>query len=31
VHEVTRILSAVEQGDPQAAEQLLPMVNPIAW
>jgi RNA polymerase sigma factor (TIGR02999 family) len=24
--EVTRILSAIEQGDPQAAEQLLPMV-----
>jgi DNA-binding GntR family transcriptional regulator len=27
---VTRILSAIEQGDPQAAEQLLPMVNPVA-
>jgi RNA polymerase sigma factor (TIGR02999 family) len=26
VSEVTRILSAVEQGDPQAAEQLLPLV-----
>jgi RNA polymerase sigma factor (TIGR02999 family) len=26
MHEVTRILSAVEQGDPQAAEQLLPLV-----
>jgi RNA polymerase sigma factor (TIGR02999 family) len=26
VHEVTRILSAIEQGDPQAAEQLLPLV-----
>src|SRR3954449_9136035 len=24
--EVTRILSALEQGDPQAAEQLLPLV-----
>src|SRR4029453_1615345 len=24
--DVTRILSAVEQGDPQAAEQLLPLV-----
>ena len=24
--EVTRILSAVEQGDPQAAERLLPLV-----
>jgi RNA polymerase sigma factor (TIGR02999 family) len=24
--DVTRILSAIEQGDPQAAEQLLPMV-----
>jgi hypothetical protein len=24
--EVTRILSAVEQGDPHAAEQLLPLV-----
>ncbi len=26
MHEITRILSAVEQGDPQAAEQLLPLV-----
>jgi RNA polymerase sigma factor (TIGR02999 family) len=26
VHEVTRVLSAIEQGDPQAAEQLLPLV-----
>jgi RNA polymerase sigma factor (TIGR02999 family) len=26
VNEVTRILSAIEQGDPHAAEQLLPMV-----
>jgi RNA polymerase sigma factor (TIGR02999 family) len=26
MHEVTRILSAVEQGDSQAAEQLLPLV-----
>src|SRR3954468_2738522 len=26
VNEVTRILSAIEQGDPQAAEQLLPLV-----
>jgi RNA polymerase sigma factor (TIGR02999 family) len=26
MHEVTRILSAIEQGDPQAAEQLLPFV-----
>ena len=24
--EVTRILSAIEQGEPQAAEQLLPLV-----
>jgi DNA-binding GntR family transcriptional regulator len=24
--EVTRILSAIEQGDPQAADQLLPLV-----
>jgi hypothetical protein len=24
--EVTRILSAIEQGDPQASEQLLPLV-----
>ena len=24
--EVTRILAAIEQGDPQAAEQLLPLV-----
>jgi RNA polymerase sigma factor (TIGR02999 family) len=26
MNDVTRILSAVEQGDPQAAEQLLPLV-----
>jgi len=26
MHEVTRILSAIEQGDPQAGEQLLPLV-----
>jgi RNA polymerase sigma factor (TIGR02999 family) len=26
VNEVTRILSAIEQGDPHAAEQLLPLV-----
>jgi hypothetical protein len=26
MNEVTRILTAVEQGDPQAAEQLLPLV-----
>jgi hypothetical protein len=26
MHEVTRILSALEQGDPRAAEQLLPLV-----
>jgi RNA polymerase sigma factor (TIGR02999 family) len=26
MNEVTRILSAVDQGDPQAAEQLLPLV-----
>jgi len=26
MHEVTGILSAIEQGDPQAAEQLLPLV-----
>jgi RNA polymerase sigma factor (TIGR02999 family) len=26
MHEVTRILSALEQGDPLAAEQLLPLV-----
>jgi RNA polymerase sigma factor (TIGR02999 family) len=26
MHEVTRILSAIEQGDPQAAAQLLPLV-----
>jgi hypothetical protein len=24
--DVTRILSAIEQGDPSAAEQLLPLV-----
>jgi RNA polymerase sigma factor (TIGR02999 family) len=26
MHEVTQILSAIEQGDPHAAEQLLPLV-----
>jgi DNA-binding GntR family transcriptional regulator len=26
MHEVTRILNAIDQGDPQAAEQLLPLV-----
>ncbi len=26
MHEVTEILSAIERGDPQAAEQLLPLV-----
>jgi len=26
MHEVTRILSAIDHGDPQAAEQLLPLV-----
>jgi hypothetical protein len=26
MHEVTRILSAIEQGDPHAASQLLPLV-----
>jgi RNA polymerase sigma factor (TIGR02999 family) len=26
MHEVTRILSAIDQGDPKAAEQLLPLV-----
>lgn len=26
MHDVTRILSAIESGDPQAAEQLLPLV-----
>src|SRR5437762_10178750 len=26
MNEVTRILSAIEQGEPQAAEQLLPLV-----
>src|SRR5436190_14810089 len=26
MNEVTRILSAIERGDPQAAEQLLPLV-----
>ena len=26
MHEVTRILSAIEQGEPQAAEQLLLLV-----
>jgi hypothetical protein len=27
MHEVTRILSAIEQGDPRAAEQRLQMVS----
>jgi hypothetical protein len=26
MHEVTRILSAIEQGDPHAAKHLLPLV-----
>jgi hypothetical protein len=26
MHEVTQILAAIEEGDPQAAEQLLPLV-----
>ena len=26
MNEVTRVLSAIEQGDPRAAEQLLPLV-----
>ena len=26
MNEVTRILSAIEEGDPHAAEQLLPLV-----
>ena len=26
MNDVTRILSAIEQGDPQAADQLLPLV-----
>src|SRR3954449_2415366 len=26
MHDVTQILAAIEQGDPQAAEQLLPLV-----
>jgi len=26
MNDVTRILSAIEQGDPKAAEQLLPLV-----
>src|SRR5205807_7478379 len=26
MHEITRVLSAIEQGDPHAAEQLLPLV-----
>src|SRR5256885_14257184 len=26
MHDVTQILSAIEQGDPNAAEQLLPLV-----
>ncbi len=27
MHEVTRILSAIDQGDRQAAEQLLPSIQ----
>ncbi len=26
MHEVTQLLSAIEQGDPHAAEELLPLV-----
>jgi len=26
MNEVTRVLSAIEEGDPHAAEQLLPLV-----
>jgi RNA polymerase sigma factor (TIGR02999 family) len=26
MHEITRVLSAIEQGEPQAAEELLPLV-----
>ena len=26
MNEVTRILTAIDQGDPQAADQLLPLV-----
>ena len=26
MNEVTRVLSAIDRGDPQAAEQLLPLV-----
>jgi DNA-binding GntR family transcriptional regulator len=26
MNEVTRVLSAIERGDPQAADQLLPLV-----
>ena len=28
MNEVTRVLSAIEEGDPHAAEQLLPLVYP---
>ncbi len=31
MHEVTQILSAIEQGDPHAAEQLLPLVYEALW
>ena len=31
MHEVTRILSAIDQGDPQAAEKLLPLVYTGLW
>jgi len=27
MNEVTRILSAIEQGDPHAADQLLPLIT----
>ena len=31
MHEVTQILNAIDQGDPQAAEQLLPLVYDELW
>jgi hypothetical protein len=31
MNEVTRVLSAIEQGDPQAAAQLPPLVYDELW
>ena len=31
MNDVTRILSAIEQGEPQAAERLLPIAAAVCW